>query len=290
MSVGKVMDHVTDKRAREDDEHTEAEDIESGEDAPNYMFLIGKPGAKEVVRGFASEEARIPAGAALYEQSTEDWDDFTTRAYLSRDVDPQMRALDSGNDAADQAIADQAIRRLIEAAEVLEAEERQAEEKRKSSAPAPPLAFGTLDGASDEPMPQALSFLADTALSYTAPQPLPQMRADPPPPPHHMGMAGMQDERSWASAATGPVDPRQYVLPRPTPTQPRRLLPARGQMALPDPFAMNGPPQLPPPPGSNFARLPMPSYLPGPPGPPPGPPGPPSLYFPSPHGHAPRRY
>jgi hypothetical protein len=51
-------------------------------------------------------------------------------------------------------------------------------------------------------------------------------------------------------------------------------------LGLPDPFAMTGPPQLPPPPGSNFARLPLPSgYLPPPSG---HPAPPPSLYFPPP--------
>jgi hypothetical protein len=144
--------------------------------------------------------------------------------------------------------------------------------------------------------PKALSMLADTALAEPPTPHLPQIRTDPnmqhphrtllptpsqvPPPPSGM--------------AHGPTDPRSFILPRPSPilSQPRHLLPARQQLGLPDPFAMNGPPQLPPPPGSNFRSLPLPNYL-----PPPGPPGPPSMYFQSPHGHGhgpppppPRRY
>lgn len=62
-------------------------------------------------------------------------------------------------------------------------------------------------------------------------------------------------QQTWLpQIAPGP----SFILPRP---QPRRLLPA-GQM-LPDPFAGHGPPQLPPPPGSNFQRPPMPGFLPG---------------------------
>lgn len=56
------------------------------------------------------------------------------------------------------------------------------------------------------------------------------------------------------------------TLPRP---QPRRILPAGGQqippiseqLNLPDPFVGMGPPQLPPPPGSNFHRPPLPGFL-----------------------------
>lgn len=156
------------------------------------------------------------------------------------------------------------------------------------------------DGTAEVPVdPRALSILVDTALAEPTPQ-LPMMHTDS----MHRTLPHQQPP-----VHLGPTDPRSFILPRPTPTQPRRLLPARG-MGLPDPFAMNGPPQLPPPPGSNFARLPLPGYLPPPghgpsghapghpsghaPGPghaPPGhgPPGPPSLYFPPPGPH-PRRY
>lgn len=65
--------------------------------------------------------------------------------------------------------------------------------------------------------------------------------------------------------------PPSLILPRP---QPRRLLPA-GQQMLPDPFGGLGPVHLPPPPGSNFQRPPLPGFLPGQPfyypPPPPGP-------------------
>lgn len=73
-----------------------------------------------------------------------------------------------------------------------------------------------------------------------------------------------------AAAARPPVMQRPFhpqlppgpslFLPRPP--QPRRLLPA-GQQMLPDPFAGVGPPHLPPPPGSNFQRPPLPGFLPG---------------------------
>jgi hypothetical protein len=163
---------------------------------------------------------------------------------------------------------------------------------------------------------KALSVLAETALSDHQPPHsyYPQMRPDQHlagghrtllPQPQGVNVA----QPAPPGMAHGPTDPRSFILPRPTPTQqPRRLLPARSPlgMGLPDPFSMTGPPQLPPPPGSNFHRLPLPSWPPGPPqqgGQQPGPGhgpgstgshggpgphgGPPSLYFPPP---PPRRY
>lgn len=138
------------------------------------------------------------------------------------------------------------------------------------------------EGAVDllaNPFPKALSALADAALAE--PTQLPHIRTEHHIPPHRTILP------QPSQPPVMPTDPRSFILPQPTPTQqPRRLLPARRELGLPDPFTMQGPPQLPPLPGSNFQRLPLPGYL-----PPPGPPGP-SMYFP-PHGHAPpppRRY
>lgn len=197
---------------------------------------------------------------------------------MGEDLNPQMRALDSTVDAATQDHVDRSIKSLLQAAQAVH-------DKTAASE-----STADLDQA-----PKALSLLADTALTE-------QMQTHVPP--HlrsHGAVLPTPSQGPPPSVAHGPTDPRSFILPRPSPilSQPRHLLPGRGQLGLPDPFAMNGPPQLPPPPGSNFRSLPLPSYqFPGPPPPPgpPGPPGPSSLYFPSPHGHGhgpgppPRRY
>jgi len=251
---------------------------------PQYLFRIGKAGIREVERGFVAEAVRNPDGAAAHERGLKMWEDFIKKVRLGEDLNPQMRALDAV-DATVQDQVDRSLEPLLHAVQVIYDQE---------------------SGMVQDVSPRALSMLADTALAEPLTPHLPQMRIDPnmqhshrtllthhqvpPPPPPPPGMAH------------GPTDPRSFMLPRPSPnlSQPRHLLPARH--GLPDPFAMNGPPQLPPPPGSNFRSLPLPNYLPpsghAPPGPP-GPPGPPSMYFQSPHGHGhghgpppppPRRY
>lgn len=285
---------------------TDGSDIETEE--PRYLFRIGKAGMREVERGFFAESVRDPDGAAAHERGLQEWEDFVKKVRLGEDLNPQMQALDASNDAMTTDAVDRTVESLLQAARAVDQESR---------------APNNYDGAANIPKAQALSLLADTALSDPHPTHLPQMRTDQhmaghralfpqpqqpapqgvvaPPPPPPPGMTH------------GPTDPRSFILPRPTPTQqPRRLLPARSPlgMGLPDPFAMNGPPQLPPPPGSNFHRLPLLSWPPGGQQPGPGHPGPgsagshggpsphgvpPSLYFPAPHGPPPpppppRRY
>lgn len=212
-----------------------------------------------------------------------------------------MEALDSTADPASQDHVTQALSNILQAAQAIAD------------------GYG-LDGAADWSTPKALSMLADTALSEPMPTAhLPRMEQAMSPASRHIHPSSNVPPQPSSLGpghghSHGPTDPRSFILPRPTPTQqPRRLLPARGQLGLPDPFSMNGPPQLPPPPGSHFQRLPpLPNYFPGPPGPP-GPPapghpgpgqgaapgstqapgpgpgpgqGPGSIYFPSPH-HSP---
>lgn len=340
---GKYMELVLGRRAAEDDEHTEVRNPQiathhiyllntisnssqtdgSDPDAeePHYLFRIGKAGTREVERGFFAEAVREPDGAAAYDRGRRTWDDFVQKVRLGEDLNPQMQALDSITDPTVQDHVTRTLTNLLQAAQVV-------------------AEGGGLDGVADWP-PKALSMLADTALSEPIPPHLPRM--DPnmspasrhliptsgvPPPPtlghgHTHGPGPGQGQGQGQGQGHphghphththGPTDPRSFILPRPTPTQqPRRILPARGQLGLPDPFSMNGPPQLPPPPGSNFQRLPpLPNYFPGPgpaPGPAPGPGGPggpgqgpgpgpgpgqgpgqppgPGMYFPSPH-HSP---
>ncbi|KAJ5095092.1 hypothetical protein N7532_007383 [Penicillium argentinense] len=275
---GKYMELVTGRRAAEDDEHTETDGSDPDAEEPNYLFRIGKLGTQEVERGFFAEAVRDPDGANAYDRGMNSWEDFLIKAQMGEDLNPQMQALNSavspGGHEARQTIAS-----LLNAAEAV------ADEK--------PMPWGG-DSAFDI-SPKALSMLADTALSeptQNQSQTLLPRISDP-----TMSPASRQLLQSQPppSLAHGPTDPRSFILPRPTPTQqPRRLLPARGQLGLPDPFSMTGPPQLPPPPGSNFQRLPpLPNYFPGPPAgapPPPGhpaPPGPAQIYFQSPHGHSP---
>ncbi|KAJ5722838.1 hypothetical protein N7488_000873 [Penicillium malachiteum] len=262
---GKVIELMMGQRAAEDDEHTETDGSTAGSEEPQFLFAKGKPGAREVVRGFDADAVREPLGADAYELAFKTWDDFVTKVQMENDVKPQLRALDSGAEPDVQDVVDRSMQMLLEASQV-------ADNDQTGAQPLPTQpAIHSLDGAYDEPVPHALSSLAEIALAEAMhAQPLPHMRSRallPPqpsqavPPPGAGGMIGH-----------GPTDPRSFILPRPTPTtQPRRILPARGQLGLPDPFAMTGPPQLPPPPGSNFTRLPVPNYLApghqGPPGP-----------------------
>jgi hypothetical protein len=258
---------------------------------PQYLFRIGKAGLKEVERGYVAEAVRIPDGAAAHERGANMWEDFIKKVQLGEDLNPQMRALDGIVEQSVQEKIERSLESLLNAVQVICDQET---------------------GKIQDATPKALSMLADTALAEPPTPHLPQMRTDPnmqhahrtllptpsqvqpqpPPPPPPSSMTH------------GPTDPRSFLLPRPSPilSQPRHLLPARGQLGLPDPFSMNGPPQLPPPPGSNFRSLPLPNYLPPPghpqqPGPPGPGPGPGHMYYPPPHGHAhgpppppPRRY
>lgn len=204
---------------------------------------------------------------------------------LGEDLNPQMEAIDSTVDSITQDRVDRSVESLLQAAQVV-----QDELSGKTAA---------TDGTAEfDPSPIALSMLADTALGDHIPSHLPQMRNDPNLQPSHRNLLTTPSQGPLPQGmAHGPTDPRSFLLPRPSPIASQPRLPGRGQLGLPDPFAMAGPPQLPPPPGSNFRSLPRPNYqLPGPPpalGP--GPPGPGSLYFPPPgHGHPsgppPRRY
>ncbi|KAJ5466707.1 hypothetical protein N7539_009436 [Penicillium diatomitis] len=316
---GKYMELVTGRRAAEDDEHTEASSFPNkrsdftapttscsskadiyfiqtdGSDAeveePRYLYRIGKAGTRQEERGFVAEPVRVPEGAAAYERGKEEWEDFVTKARVGEDLNPQMQALDTSKDPADDSVK-QRLESLLQAARTLE---------DQSDGPGP--ASMGYDGACDLP-PTALAMLADTALSGAHAPPFRLVRGEPqhipsgvhrallPHPPSVPTPAGLnvvavhqaapppppipqpqppqahQAHQSPASIVHGPTDPRSFILPRPTPTQqPRRLLPAQSPMgiSLPNPFAMAGPPQLPPPPGSHFARLPMPQWHPGPP-------------------------
>lgn len=226
------------------------DDIDSG-----YLYRTGPHAAKEVERGFVSRAIRNPEGAAAYDLGREGWEDFLQRARLGKDINPQIQELEV---ASTEAHAERALQSLLHAANVIS--EQDVSSKLQ------------YDGAANLPaFPKALSALADAALAE--PMQLPQIRTDPNIPSPHRAILPQPPPPMMGH---GPTDPRSFILPRPTPTQqPRLLLPARG---LPDPFTMNGPPQLPPPPGSNFQPLPMPGFL--------QPVGPPSMYFPL-HGHPP---
>ncbi|PWY70191.1 hypothetical protein BO70DRAFT_389880 [Aspergillus heteromorphus CBS 117.55] len=248
-SQGAYMAFVEGRRAAEDDEHTETDDSET---EPERGPVV--PPAREVFRGFHSTFVRNPAGAAAYDRAYFGWDDFVQRAKVGDDIDPQMKEMRDAGPFAGMT-ADQIIDLLLKATGVVEV--------RRHTIPgeiSPPTM--------PDVRPRALSALADIAA------------AEPP--------------RPLLSQPVPRLSHRPFMLPPPTPQrqQPRRLLPAgqqippiNEQLGLPDPFAaMGGPPHLPPPPGSNFHRPPLPGYLTGhhapslyyphPPHPPPPPPPP----------------
>lgn len=308
MLMGKVMALIQGRKVAEDDEHTEVRTLEhfkshdtddqqtdttdSEKSERQFLFRDGDKAVRQVERGFAAEVVRDPEGAIDFDAAIDGWEEFVQKVRMGN----LSVASELTDDEALRFCATNAFQSMMKAAEFIT--ETEASGKVVS-----------YDGTAEVPVdPRALSILADTALAEPIPH-LPMMRTDP------MHRLISQQQQQQHQVHLGPTDPRSFILPRPTPTQPRRLLPARG-MGLPDPFAMNGPPQLPPPPGSNFARLPLPGYLPPPghappghappghappghaghpsghgPGHPPGhgPPGPPSLYFPPPGAHQ-RRY
>lgn len=223
------------------------------------------------MRGFNSSFVRNPAGAASYDRARYGWDDFVQRAKLGDDIDPQMKEMREAGPFAGFS-AREIIDLLLEATGTVEVRQKASMENQFNSAfldTRPTALFALADVAAAE--------LPRPTLSQTTPR-LSAHRALLPQP---------------SQVAHGLTDPRSFVLPPPTPQrqQPRRLLPAgqqipplSEQLGLPDPFASRGgPPQLPPPPGSNFQRPPLPNYLAGhhpqslyyPPPPPPTAPPPP---------------
>ncbi|KAL3458532.1 hypothetical protein BJX64DRAFT_221173 [Aspergillus heterothallicus] len=246
-SHGDYMTFIEGRRAAEDDEHTETDGSETEHERGRR-----RPVRREVIRGFASSCVRDPGGAAAYERAAFGWDDFVQRAKLGDDIDPQMKEMrDVGPFAGFS--GDEIIKMLLEATGIVEV--RDGVPIKKEYYP-PPFV---------EARPTALTALADLAAEQQPrplhSQPTPRLSAHrailpqpPQPPPIHHAHP----------------EPRPFVLPPPTPRgQPRRLLPAGQQippinesLGLPDPFSpRGGPPQLPPPPGSNFQRPPLPGYL-----------------------------
>ncbi|KAE8382093.1 hypothetical protein BDV26DRAFT_300157 [Aspergillus bertholletiae] len=274
-SQGEYMAFVEGRRAAEDDEHTEVcQLLYSGSLCKHNRLIWSQtdgseaeperiiPPAKEVVRGFNSSFVRNPAGAASYDRARYGWDDFVQRAKLGDDIDPQMKEMREAGPFAGFS-AREIIDLLLEATGIVEVRQKASVENQ-------------LNPVFPDARPTALFALADVAAAElprpTLSQTTPRLSA-------HRALLPQPSQ-----VAHGPTDPRSFVLPPPTPQrqQPRRLLPAgqqippiSEQLGLPDPFASRGgPPQLPPPPGSNFQRPPLPNYLAGH--------HPQSLYYPPP--------
>ncbi|KAL2848499.1 hypothetical protein BJY01DRAFT_246372 [Aspergillus pseudoustus] len=247
-SHGDYMTFIEGRRAAEDDEHTETDGSETENERGRR-----RPVRREVIRGFTSSCVRDPAGAAAYERAAFGWDDFVQRAKLGDDIDPQMKEMREVGPFAGLS-GDDILKMLLEATGIVEVRDGVPVKEYHP----PPFV---------EAHPTALTALADLAAEqHPRPihsQPTPRLSAHrailpqpPQPPPIHHAHP----------------EPRPFVLPPPTPRgQPRRLLPAGQQippinesLGLPDPFSpRGGPPQLPPPPGSNFQRPPLPGYLTG---------------------------
>ncbi|KAJ6021588.1 hypothetical protein N7540_007092 [Penicillium herquei] len=169
---GKVIELMMGQRAAEDDEHTETDGSTAGSEEPQYLFATGKPGAREVVRGFDAEAVRQPDGAEAYDRAFKTWEDFVKKVRMENDVKPQLRALASGAEPDVQDVVDRSMQMLLEAAQV--AENEQTGSQPRTNKPA----FITLDGAHDEPVPHALSSLAEIALAEAMQaQPLPHLRS-----------------------------------------------------------------------------------------------------------------
>ncbi|KAL4890440.1 hypothetical protein BDV59DRAFT_194989 [Aspergillus ambiguus] len=247
-SQGDYMAFVEGRRAAEDDEHTETDGSETEAERGPVALPV-----KQFVRGCNSTYVRNPAGAAAYDRGRFGWEDFVQRAKLGDDIDPQMKQMREAGPLAGLS-ASEIINLLLDATGVVELR--------------PNGVDGTSPGAFPDVRPTALSALADAAAAEL---PRPSITQSTP------------RLLSHRTLLPQPSEHRPFVLPPPTPRQPpRRLLPAgqqiptiSEQLGLPDPFSpLGGPPQLPPPPGSNFQRPPLPGYLAGPP--------PPSRYFPPP--------
>ncbi|KAL5051206.1 hypothetical protein BDW71DRAFT_194261 [Aspergillus fruticulosus] len=252
-SHGEYMTFIEGRRAAEDDEHTETDGSETENDRGRRVPVV-----REVYRGFNSSFVRDPAGAASHERAAFGWDDFVQRAKLGDDINPQMKEIRDAGPFAGLS-GGEIINMLLEATGAVEAPDGV---PAKAHHP-PPYAdvrstalTALADLAAAEVPRPALQhtqrLAAHRAILPQPPQPQPQ--PPQPPPIHHAH-----------------PEPRPF-LPPPTPRgQPRRLLPAGQQippinetLGLPDPFSSRGgPPQLPPPPGSNFQRPPLPGYLTG---------------------------
>ncbi|KAL3431144.1 hypothetical protein BDV09DRAFT_199000 [Aspergillus tetrazonus] len=253
-SHGEYMTFIEGRRAAEDDEHTETDGSETENDRGRRVPVV-----REVYRGFNSSFVRDPAGAAAYERAAFGWDDFVQRAKLGDDINPQMKEIRDAGPFAGLS-GGEIINMLLEATGTIEMPD---DVPAKEHHP-PPYAdarstalTALADLAAAEVHRPALQHTPRLAAHRTIlpqpPQPQPQPQPQPPPI-HHAH-----------------PEPRPF-LPPPTPRgQPRRLLPAGQQippinetLGLPDPFSSRGgPPQLPPPPGSNFQRPPLPGYLTG---------------------------
>ncbi|KKK26692.1 hypothetical protein ARAM_001443 [Aspergillus rambellii] len=259
-SHGEYMTFIEGRRAAEDDEHTETD----GSESENERGRIAPP-TRQIYRGFNSSYVRNPAGAAAYERAAFGWDDFVQRAKLGDDIDPQMKEMREAGPFAGLP-ADEIIQILLDATGIVEVHQEAPVNKEIN----PPVFVDV--------RPTALTALADAAAAAEIPR-LPLSQATPRLSTHR----ALLPQPSQPQIPHAHPDPRPFVLPPPTPRgQPRRLLPAgqqilpiNEQLGLPDPFASrSGPPQLPPPPGSNFHRPPLPGYLTGH--------HPPSLFYPPP--------
>ncbi|KAL4868521.1 hypothetical protein BDV12DRAFT_102229 [Aspergillus spectabilis] len=250
-SHGEYMTFIEGRRAAEDDEHTETDGSETENERGRRA-----PVPREVYRGFTSTFVRNPAGATAYERAAFGWDDFVQRAKLGDDINPQMKEIRDAGPFAGLS-GSEIINMLLEATGMVEV--RDGVDVKEYH---PPV-FADV-------RPTALAALADIAA------------AEPPRPMLSQPTPRLSAHRAILPQPPGPPqppmihhahpDPRPFVLPPPTPRgQPRRLLPAGQQippinesLGLPDPFSSRGgPPQLPPPPGSNFQRPPLPGYLTG---------------------------
>ncbi|OJJ48815.1 hypothetical protein ASPZODRAFT_13556 [Penicilliopsis zonata CBS 506.65] len=296
---GDYMAFVGGRQAAEDDEHTETDESDSEVERGIFSHL-----RKEFVRGYNSSFVRALPGAAAHERAKTGWEDFVQRAKLGGDLNPQMKEMSQEGDAA-SASAPASTFASASASVVAPISDRPA-----MASAAINLLLEAMSALDQVPDTAALNVLADLAMggeSSNAPPPpgLPPVMTTPAaaaggathrtilpqPAPQQQPQ---QQQVSSPLIPPGPTDPRSFLLPRPAPGGPqqggqgqqqqhRRLLPA-GQPLPPitdkpgrlDPFGgFNGPPQLPPPPGSNFQRPPMPGYLPGGP-----PPPPPQMYHP----------
>ncbi|RDW61885.1 uncharacterized protein DSM5745_10557 [Aspergillus mulundensis] len=252
-SHGEYMTFIEGRRAAEDDEHTETDGSETENERGRRA-----PVMREVYRGFNSSLVRDPAGAASYERAAFGWDDFVQRAKLGDDINPQMKEIRDAGPFAGLS-GGEIINMLLEATGIVEVRDG-VPMKEHHPPPYADVRSSALTAladlaAAEVPRPtlqHTPRLAAHRAILPQPPQPQPQ--PPQPPPIHHAH-----------------PEPRPF-LPPPTPRgQPRRLLPAGQQippinetLGLPDPFSSRGgPPQLPPPPGSNFQRPPLPGYLTG---------------------------
>ncbi|KAL4753799.1 hypothetical protein BDW72DRAFT_190759 [Aspergillus terricola var. indicus] len=259
-SHGEYMTFIEGRRAAEDDEHTETDGSETENDRGRRVPVV-----REVYRGFNSSFVRDPAGAASYERAAFGWDDFVQRAKLGDDINPQMKEIRDAGPFAGLS-GSEIINMLLEATGTMEmpdgvlAKEHHpppyADVRSTALTALADLAAAEVHRPALQHTPRLAAHRAILPQPPQPPQPQPQPQPQPPQPPpiHHAH-----------------PEPRPF-LPPPTPRgQPRRLLPAGQQippinetLGLPDPFSSRGgPPQLPPPPGSNFQRPPLPGYLTG---------------------------